>query len=383
MELEDNGASPEDAYYRRIDAAWEAAGSPKPEEISKLAWQDHGHELPPQTVKGWLTKKHIPRLADPRSREHFRILIKVLRDPGNLAKDWEPLVLAAGQVKTTRLARSETEPEAQPPIEQQQSSERSSLHEAEDAAGQPAAPIARLVPPPRPRPWWRIGRWRVVVLVALLVIVAGGFITTRVLLGHGQTSQGLTDSSPAPIAGGLRVVAIPVPVKSLTAQLVLRLGRHPSDTGTIIGYKFTNDADNRCLNANRRGDSAGRDGDTVHMWDCYGDPDEVWFPVQWERSRSDKTWLVNQKYQTKCLDAVTIGRETNGRPVQLWECGDGTGEQYWDFGDWYRTVNQKGNPAPLRLNAGPYGLDADASRSRNGDPVRIWKLRNSTNQLWF
>lgn len=387
MELEDNSASPEDAYYRRIDAAWKEAGAPKPDEISKLALREYDHALSPQTIKEWLIKKRIPRLADPRSREHFKILLKVLDAPGTLAQDWEPLVLAASQAKTARRSKRETA--AEPPSDVssptgQMRGEQRSRGASAEIPDQPPATTTRVAPatPSNPRRRQGIGRWGVVVLTAVVVVAVGGLIAARAFLVHGRAGQALTDSA-AVSTSGLRVVAIPVPVKSLTAPLALRLGRQPGGAGTVIGFKFTNDADDLCLNANKRGDSAGHDGDTVHMWDCYDDPVKVWFPVQWDRSKSDRTWLVNQKYQSKCLDAVTIGGAANGRPVQLWECGDSTGEQYWDFGDWYRNVNQKSSPAPLELNTGPYGLDADASKSRNGDPVRIWKLRNTTNQLWF
>jgi hypothetical protein len=112
---------------------------------------------------------------------------------------------------------------------------------------------------------------------------------------------------------------------------------------------------------------------------CRQAADQIWIPEQWETQGSRFTHLVNDQYQTKCLNAARPVR--NGRVVQLWDCYPAQ-EELWDFGDWHRAVGAGGVSYPLLAWSSPQCLDADKYDFREGTRVHVWTQYATRNQFW-
>lgn len=193
------------------------------------------------------------------------------------------------------------------------------------------------------------------------------------------------DLSPA-VKGafsGLALDAVQIPVASLSPSLAgaLRQGKTAHDA-TITGFVFRNRKDTSlCLTAVNSGTKAGKNRDPVLVSACRRAANEIWIPEQWENTGSRFTHLVNDQYQTMCLNADNIGGLHNSHIVQLWDCYP-AGNESWDFGDWRQAVSAGGRSYPLFVQSGRLCLDADKYDLRIGTPVRIWTQYAAANQFW-
>lgn len=193
------------------------------------------------------------------------------------------------------------------------------------------------------------------------------------------------DLSPA-VKGafsGLALDAVQIPVASLSPSLAgaLRQGKTAHDA-TITGFVFRNRKDTSlCLTAVNSGTKAGKNRDPVLVSACRRAANEIWIPEQWETTGSRFTHLVNDQYQTMCLNADNIGGLHNSHIVQLWDCYP-AGNESWDFGDWRQSVSAGGRSYPLFVQSGRLCLDADKYDLRVGTPVRIWTQYAAANQFW-
>jgi Ricin-type beta-trefoil lectin domain-like len=183
---------------------------------------------------------------------------------------------------------------------------------------------------------------------------------------------------------GLAMESVPIPVHSLLPALAaeFRQGR----TGhalTVTGFEFRNrGAAGLCLTAVNTGAKAGKNHDPVLVDTCAGKPkpNQIWIPVQWETKRFRFTQLVNDEYQSMCLNAANRGGMRVGHIVQLWDCYQAANEA-WDFGDWH-TAAGTGRSYPLFVRSGRLCLDADKYDLRDGTPVRLWTQYAAANQFW-
>jgi hypothetical protein len=182
---------------------------------------------------------------------------------------------------------------------------------------------------------------------------------------------------------GLALDAVPIPVRSLSPALAaaFRQGRTARDT-TITGFVFRNREDTSlCLAANNTGPTAGRNHDPVVVSGCRRTANEIWIPEQWETQGFRFTHLVNDQYQTMCLNADNLGGMQDGHLTQLWDCYP-AGNEAWDFGDWHQAVSAGGRSYPLFARSGRLCLDADKYDLRVGTPVRLWTQYAAANQFW-
>ncbi len=250
-------------------------------------------------------------------------------------------------------------------------------------AGGPGHAVARRAD------WLRGRRGRVVaavVAVAAVAVIAAAFG----LSGSGgappvkSTIQTKVPADPAPTAKGtfpgLALDAVPIPVASLSPSLA-RAFRQAHDA-TATGFVFRNGGNTGlCLTAVNSGPKAGKNHDPVLVTDCSHAADEIWIPEQWETSGSHFTHLVNDQYQSMCLNADNLGGLHDGHIVQLWNCYHADNES-WDFGDWHTTVRAGGTSYPLFVQSRRLCLDADKYDLRVGTPVRIWDQYTAANQFW-
>lgn len=233
---------------------------------------------------------------------------------------------------------------------------------------------------------WR-HRWPAAAAAVAAVIAAAGIAVSWPSHQAGRQPRRAT-----PPALGNRQDAVasadPVQIKasSLSPVLAAKIGLGRATAGgSVPGFLFRNAAvsGGLCLSANTAGYMAGRNGDGTELRKCSSTRSQIWIPVQWERTGQKFTWLANYAYQSKCLNADSIGGLANGRRVQLWNCYN-AGNEYWDFGDWHDAPDLQANPSPIFLKSGDFCLDANKYRlSRpGGDPVHIWNYYGPPNQLW-
>lgn len=167
--------------------------------------------------------------------------------------------------------------------------------------------------------------------------------------------------------------------RASTARPTERASGVPSPTSTpaiAAKYEIRNTADNLCLDANDLGPTAGRNGDTVQLWTCYGGANQSWIPIP---HGSGVVWLANAMYPTKCLNADNIGGLAPGHRVQLWDCYDSPNEQWNVAGLLGNGPNQ---PLFLEANSQTFALDANKYHLGNGDNVQIWSFYGANNQRW-
>lgn len=264
-----------------------------------------------------------------------------------------------------------------------------------DAAGSPRAQAAAstmiqeqpedhhegVVPPgtgvARPERNRRPSRTR---LLAAVVLAAA--VTAAPLVWHlrdGTQVAGVRGTYPGE---GLQTVAIPV--KSLTPALAAAFHQNrTTGTATVTGYEFRNaEADGLCLTAADTGPTAGENHDRVEIAACDLTASQIWIPEQWETNGSTFTHLVNDKYQSMCLNADNLGGLGDGQRAQLWNCYYPANNESWDFGDWYRNVQSGVRSYPVCLHTDRLCLDADKYDFGDGDQVNIWTQYPAANQFW-
>jgi hypothetical protein len=185
-----------------------------------------------------------------------------------------------------------------------------------------------------------------------------------------------------PLASGYRhaLAAITIPAASLEPELAQWLGGRIVAGRSITGYELRSAYPASvplCLTAVTAGLTAGQDGGGVKVSSCaLSTRSEIWIPVQYEASGSSYTWLVNDQYQSMCLNADNRGGGVHQESrVQLWNCylpkqDDFTRfNESWDFGTWLRAMQSGATSYPLFLGAGNYSLDADDKSLQDGLPA--------------
>ena len=152
--------------------------------------------------------------------------------------------------------------------------------------------------------------------------------------------------------------------------------------GAVTGYEFRNSGDtDLCLGAMTTGARAGQNHDPVRVWNCSLAANEIWIPEQWELHGSRFTWLVNDEYQSKCLNADTIGGLSPDHIVQLWNCYPSDNEA-WDLGDWSSGLKSGASSYPIFVKFSDLCLDADKFDLRDGTTVHIWNQYRTASQFW-
>ena len=243
------------------------------------------------------------------------------------------------------------------------------------------------------RPAWFRGRRR---LAAVLSVAALSAVVAAVLVfiisGSGAPPKPATQAKPPSGAGpvakgtfpGLALESVRIPVRSLSPALAaeFRQGRTRYAL-TVTGFEFRNrGAAGLCLTAVNTGAKAGKNHDPVLVDTCARTPNQIWIPLQWQVDGFRFTHLVNDQYQSMCLNADNRGGGMRvGRIVQLWDCYP-AGNEAWDFGDWRTTVSTGGRSYPLFARSGRLCLDADKYDLRDGTPVRVWTQYAAANQFW-
>jgi ricin-type beta-trefoil lectin protein len=180
----------------------------------------------------------------------------------------------------------------------------------------------------------------------------------------------LTSWSPAS-----PVTAPPTPPTPAAAPSVATSA--PAQPVAVTGYEIRNSSDNLCLDANDAGPTAGRSGDEVRLWDCYGAVNQEWIP---QYKSGTLAWLVNAKYPGMCLNADDTGGLANGRRAQLWNCYN-SGNELWNVGT--LLANPLGAPLLLGAAGQSLALDADKYDLGNGDTVQVWAYYGGDNQTWY
>lgn len=221
-------------------------------------------------------------------------------------------------------------------------------------------------------------------IIAIVLVVTAVMVTLSATTSTGARVAGV---SPQPTASGtfpaLTLDVIQIPVDSLSPGLARAFGQgRTAHAATIAGFVFRNSKDTAlCLAASDSSPVAGQNRDPVVVSDCGTGPNQVWIPEQWEINGSRSTRLINEQYQTKCMNADNIGGLQNGHIVQLWDCYPAANES-WDFGDWHRATGASHRSYPLFVQSGRLCLDADKYDLRDGTAVRIWTQYASANQFW-
>jgi hypothetical protein len=93
--------------------------------------------------------------------------------------------------------------------------------------------------------------------------------------------------------------------------------------------------------------------------------------------------LINAEYTSKCLNAADSPSLGDGSHVQLWSCGVGGSNMYWDLSGWGNCLS-KTDACPIYLESDNYKwvLDATAQDIGNGDQIQIWTPDSGENQDW-
>jgi hypothetical protein len=227
------------------------------------------------------------------------------------------------------------------------------------------------------------------IVVGLAVVVPAGLRALPGLAGPAWSPPPAGSSANAVRLAygafpGLALESVQIPVRSLAPSLAAQFhqGRTAHAT-TVTGFEFRNrGAAGLCLTAVNTGAAAGKNGDPVRVDTCARTPNQIWIPLQWQTSGSTFTHLVNDQYQSMCLNADDRGGGMRaGRIVQLWDCYPAADES-WDFGDWYYYVKTGNRSFPIFSRSGELCLDADKFDLRDGTSVRLWTQYAAANQFW-
>jgi len=243
------------------------------------------------------------------------------------------------------------------------------------------------------RPTWFRGRRRLAAMLSVAVLSAvAAVVLVFTISGSGAPPKPATQAKPPsgarPVAQGtfpgLALESVRIPVRSLSPALAaqFRQGR-TRHASTVTGFEFRNrGAAGLCLTAVNTGAKAGKNHDPVLVDTCARTPNQIWIPLQWEVNGFWLTHLVNDQYQSMCLNADNRGGGMRvSSIVQLWDCYP-AGNEAWDFGDWHTAVSTGGRSYPLFARSGRLCLDADKYDLRDGTPVRVWTQYAAANQFW-
>lgn len=218
--------------------------------------------------------------------------------------------------------------------------------------------------------------------------LAGAFMVVLLVAGAVLMPDLWQGTTGAPVAqgsvSGIGIKVVGIAKRSLSQKLQSAFGQgRTAGAGTVDGYVLRNmKGPTLCLTAVDTGSTAGQDGDRVEVDPCDGAANQVWIPQQWEVSGTSFTWLVNDRYQDKCLNARERGGLHKGQPTMLWDCYQSSNE-YWDFGDWFTSVKKDDKAYPIFVKSDRLCLDAVKGDYRDGDVVQVWtQYATGTNQFW-
>jgi hypothetical protein len=352
-----------------------------------------------RTFSDWRNKRTVP--ADPAS------LVKAARLLGGRQEDWQARWRRARDAHERLVAsrqgqrkpgsegdRGPVLPSGASPSGADESA-HGKLPGHETPAGGPSAGADRSARRARPRPR------SILVVFAILAVIAIAAAITVIVLENNGTGQPPDRPQVQPLSGHAKMSLQPVQVP-LTSQLAALLGRTGATSSrTITGYEFRNAAGNNsapvCLGALTTGSDAGQNHDPVRAMSCSGEPNEIWIPIQWDLSHQNLSWLVNDQYQSMCLNVNE--KSGDGSAAQLWDCyhysygpNSLAINEAWDFGDWYANMTSRINPYPLFLGSSDFSLSTDNQGSGqsngnslpDGTEVDIWNYsRLAANQYWY
>jgi len=193
------------------------------------------------------------------------------------------------------------------------------------------------------------------------------------------------------------LAAITIPAASLQPELAQWFGGRVAAGGSVTGYELRSAypaSPSLCLTAVTDSPAAGQDGGGVEASPCTRSaPGQIWIPVQYEANGASYTWLANDKYQSKCLNADNRGGGIHQESrVQLWDCylprrHDFTRfNEAWDFGTWLHAMQSGATSYPLFLGTGNYSLDADDKSLQGGlsaAPVSIINHYTVSWEYWY
>ncbi len=263
---------------------------------------------------------------------------------------------------------------------------------AEQVAGLTLARRARMRSG-RSRPLYIVAGAAAAILIA--AAVAGIMAAAGTLPPRSAPASPWTRLPVQPLDSGYRhpLAAITIPVASLQPELAQRFGGRLAAGGSVTGYELRSAypaGPSLCLTAVTASPAAGQNGGGVEASPCTRSaPSQIWIPVQYEASGASYTWLANDKYQSKCLNADNKGGGVHQESrVQLWDCylprrHDFTRfNESWDFGTWLRAMRSGGRSYPLFLGAGNYSLDADDKSLQGGLPAAPVSIINHYTVSW-
>lgn len=122
----------------------------------------------------------------------------------------------------------------------------------------------------------------------------------------------------------------------------------------------------QCLDADA---NTGGNGTKVQVWDCNYQPQQLWW--------AENGFLINGKFQTKCLDADTNGGGRNGTKVQLWDCNWQSQQRWWTRTNDLAIYNER------FLNNWNTVLDRDTNVPGNGARAQLWQKNFQSQQWWW
>jgi hypothetical protein len=239
------------------------------------------------------------------------------------------------------------------------------------------------------------GMAAVVVLIAAAVAVIVGSVIGVAWLLRPAPAGPWTRLAVQPVDSGYRhqLAATTIPATSLRPKLAQWLGRRIATGGSVTGYELRSAypvSPPLCLTAVTDSLTAGQDGSGVQASPCSTSArSQIWIPVQYEAIGSSYTWLVNDQYQSMCLNADNRrGGVHQESRVQLWSCylprrDDFTRfNESWDFGTWLHAMQSGAISYPLFLGAGNYSLDADDRSLQGGLPAAPLSIINHYTVSW-
>ncbi len=218
-----------------------------------------------------------------------------------------------------------------------------------------------------------------VTAAAVLLIVAAVAAAISAWPTRPAVASAWTRLAVQPLGSGSphSLAAVTIPAASFRPWLAQMPGARLAVGGSVTGYELRNAYPASvplCLAAVTTGPTAGQDYGGVEAAQCTASArSQIWIPVQYKDS--SYTWLVNDQYQAKCLNADNRGGGVHQESrIQLWDCyaprrGDFAHfNESWDFGTWLHAMKSGAASYPLFLGVGNYCLDADDKSLQDGLP---------------
>jgi hypothetical protein len=177
-----------------------------------------------------------------------------------------------------------------------------------------------------------------------------------------------------------RALAVSAAVAALITGSLTAATAAPARSGTNDAalladvYHLVNRGTGRCLDAFASG--GGHNNNAVGLWECNDGSSEQWRLVFSNKPSPGYPYALVNANGGRCLDYPAESEGRVGWQFKLWDCNRSASQnlKLVPYGDFYKIYVQRNGNAPMDAYASSGGF--------NGNPVGIWNETGSPLQHW-